>query len=141
MIDIMPFRECEEEFLRKVSSDREKVKAIAEAAEKRYKFVESIKPTANNISFILENHYEIIKELLIALLLKDGLRSKNHQCLFSYFYKRYPQYEYELNLILRLSFLRNRLEYYGELIDKSFYDTHLQDLTKIVDLIKKLAEE
>lgn len=140
MINTMDFKECEKKFFRKVRPDAEKIKAILKAVEKRKEFVESLLITQNNISFIFENYYEIIKELLIAFLLKNGLRSKNHQCLFSYFYKKFPQYEYNINLLLQMSFLRNRLDYYGELVEKSFYDKNKSEIKKVIDLIKKLVE-
>ena len=141
MINIMDWNKCEREFIRKVEPDKEKAKSIVETSLKRLDFIKVITPNKNNISFIIENYYEIIKELLVAMLLKKGLKSKNHQCLFSYFYKKHPDYEYETNLILKLSFLRNRLNYYGELIDKSFYDKNKDEFIKIIDLLLRMVKD
>jgi len=85
MNDLMNWEECENSFVRKVSVDSEKIKSILTAAKLRYEFVKSISSNEKNVSFVFEGYYEIIKELLVALMLKKGLRSKNHQCLFTFF--------------------------------------------------------
>jgi len=96
--------------------------------------------TDENSSFIVEGYYEIIKELLVALLLKNGLKSSNHQCLISFFYREYPNYEFETNLILQMSYFRNRLNYYGEKIDFDFYGKNNEEFDKIIILLKKLVK-
>ena len=75
----------------------ETLQAVKDIAEK--------KATKENVSFIIEGFYEAIKELLTALLLKNGLRSKNHRCLISFFYKNYPKYEKEAYLIEYTQFI------------------------------------
>lgn len=132
---------CEHKFIRKVEVDKEQINSIIETAEKRLEFISSNKATKDNVSFIVENYYEIIKELLVALLLKNGLKSSNHQCLISYFYRKNPDYEFEVNLISQMSYLRNRLNYYGERIDFDFYDKNKDEFNKLIDLIKGLIRK
>jgi len=131
---------CENKFIRKVEADEEQINSIIETADKRPEFIKSNKVTNDNVSFIVENYYEIIKELFVALLLKNGLKSKNHQCLISYFNKEYPDYEFEVNLISQMSFLRNRLNYYGEKIELDFYDKNKDEFNKLIDLTKGLIK-
>lgn len=138
MTDIMDWDLCKAKFMRNIEVDEEQVSSIIETADKRLDFIKSNKATADNVSFIVENYYEIIKELLVALLLKNGLKSKNHQCLISYFNKEYPDYEFESNLISNMSYLRNRLNYYGEKIDFEFYDENKDEFDKLIKLIKGL---
>ena len=138
MTNIIDWNLCKNKFIRNVEVDEEQINSIIETAAKRLKFIKSNKATNDNISFIVENYYEIIKELLIALLLKNGLKSSNHQCLISYFYKEYPDYEFEVNIISQMSYLRNRLNYYGEKIDFGFYDKNKVEFIKLIDLIKGL---
>lgn len=132
---------CLKNFIKRVEIDTEKIESIKETVERRIKYLRSIKVDENNVSFIVEGFYEVIKELLIALLLSRGLRSKNHQCLISYFYKNYPNYEGETNLIARMSYLRNRLDYYGEIIDFGFYDKNKEEINKIINILKNLIIE
>lgn len=138
MKNLMDWGLCEAKFIRKVEVDEEQINFIVETAGKRLEFVKSNKVTNENVSFIVENYYEIVKELLVALLLKNGLKSSNHQCLISYFYKQNPDYEFESNLLSQMSYLRNRLNYYGEKIDFEFYDKNKDEFNKLIDLIKDL---
>lgn len=134
----MDWNECKGEFIREVEIDPAKIKSFIDLTNHRYNFIHPINVDSYNVSFIVENYYEIMKELLIALLLKQGLKSQNHQCLITYFYKTYPQYEFEANLILQMSYLRNRLDYYGESISIDFFNKYKNDFVSIIDLLNKL---
>lgn len=137
---MMNWNECENEFIRQVEVDKERVESILERAIQRKKITESIKVSDENVSFIVEGYYEVIKELLVAYLLKNGLRSKNHQCLITYFYINNKKYEYEANLISQMSYLRNRLDYYGEAIPLSFYNKNKADIKQIIVLLISLIK-
>lgn len=138
----MDWGECEKQFIKKVEIDPSRIKFLVKASELRIKnLLEKKKVTNENVSFIIEGFYEAIKELLTALLLKNGMRSKNHQCLISFFYKNYPEYEKEAYLIGRMSYLRNRLNYYGDLIEFEFYEKNKNEFEKMINLLKKLIEK
>jgi hypothetical protein len=128
---------CKKDFVRKVEIDSERINSIVEMALERFKMAKLLK----EISFKMENYYEVVKELLVAYLLKNGLRSKNHQCLISYFYKENPNYESEAHLIGQMSFFRNRLGYYGEKVPEEFFINNKENFERIIklllDLIKK----
>lgn len=133
----MDWFECKK-FIRDVEPDPEKIDALKQTAELRLNYLKSQRVNKDNVSFIIEGYYEVIKELLTALLLLNGLRSANHQCLISFFYKNYPEYEAETYLISQLCYLRNRLEYYGEAIDFGFYDKNKIELDHIIKILKEL---
>lgn len=141
MRDIMDWGLCREKFIKNVEADTEKAASIVEAAKSRIRHVKGIAVNNDNASFIVEGYYEAIKELLVALLLSKGLRSKNHQCLISYFYKNYLDYEAEANLISQMSYLRNRLDYYGEQIDFGFYEKNKVEFDNIANLLIGLIEK
>ncbi len=136
----MSWRECKRKFIRKVTVDEERVESIKEKALKRLKRARKTKTSKENICFIVEDYYEVIKELLVAYLLKNGLRSRNHQCLISYFYKK-TGYEEEAYLISQMSFFRNRLNYYGEDIPLEFYLKNKRDFERIIKLILSLTDK
>ncbi|NQU78426.1 hypothetical protein HQ545_01525 [Candidatus Woesearchaeota archaeon] len=140
-MNLMDWSKCEKEFIRKVTPDQEKICSIVEMAMSRLEFVKSHTATEKNVYFIVEGYYEILKELLVALLLKNGLKSRNHQCLITYFYREYPDHEFEANLISRMSYLRNRLDYYGEAIDVSFYSKNKEDIEKIIGLLASIVND
>lgn len=141
MTEFMRWNECEEGFIKKVEIDPSKIKSIINITKARLKDITDRKIHEKNVSFVIEGYYEIIKELLIALLLSRGLRSKNHQCLITYFYKNYPEYESESHLIAQLSYLRNRLDYYGEVIELEFYEKNKKEIIKTIDILNKLLEK
>ena len=130
--------ECESKFIRKTEIDKERVNSIIEKAEIRLKLAKTIKINEETVSFVVEDYYEVIKELLVAYLLSKGLKSSNHQCLITYFYKENSDCEYEAKLISQLSFYRNRLNYYGETILISFYEKNKKQFEEIIKFIKNL---
>lgn len=140
MNDVMSWKECQGNFIRKVEPDKEKINSITKTAELRVNYLKKIAVNKDTVSFIVEGYYEVIKELLVALLLVNGLRSKNHQCLISFFYHKYPDYEAESYLISQMSYLRNRLDYYGEVIEKEFYEKNKQEIEEIINLLKELIK-
>lgn len=137
---MMQWSKCETEFIVKVTPDGERIASIIEMAMNRKNFIEQNQETKDNTSFIVEGYYEIIKELLVALLLQNGLKSKNHQCLITYFQRNYPDYEFEANLISKLSYLRNRLNYYGERINLEYYNKNKINITGTIEVLLKLLK-
>ena len=134
----MNWKECEEKFIKEVSIDQERINSIIDKADKRLKRARNTEINKDTVDLVVEDYYEIIKELLVAYLLKNGIRSKNHQCLISYFYKQNLNYEKEALLISQMSFFRNRLNYYGEDIPMEFYQQNKQEFENIIKLLKKL---
>lgn len=138
---LMEWTECEKEFVRKTFIDAEKIKSLVETAVKRQKYIESQEVTKESVSFVIEGYYEAIKELLSAFLLKHGIKSKNHQCLITFFYRQNPDYGYEANLISQMSYLRNRLNYYGEPVEMGFYEKNRKEIKRIIGLLRSKIGE
>ena len=140
MRDFIDWGKCKEEFVRDSEKDPAKINSLIKTAEGRLAFLKSVPYSSERVSFLVEGYYEAIKELLTALLLSHGLRSKNHQCLITYFYKNYPSHEGDAYLIGEMSYLRNRLNYYGEQISPLFYEKNKERIEKIILIIKQLIE-
>ncbi len=137
-LELMPWHVCEAQYIKKVERDPAKIQSVVKTANARLTHLSFQSITSENVSFIIEGYYEAIKELLSAILLSHGMRSSNHQCLISFFLKNYKSYEAEAYFISRLSFLRNRLNYYGEMIDLGFYEQHKVDIDKVIKLLLSL---
>ena len=137
----MDWKECERKFIKKVEVDNERVESIVKNALLRLERARKTESMGINISLIVEDYYEVIKELLVAYMLKNGLRSKNPQCLISYFYKNNREYEKEALLISQMSFFRNRLNYYGEDVPEEFYLENKAFFEKIIKLILNILTE
>ena len=138
--DVMDWNECQRNFIRNVEIDKERIKSIVKKAMQRLERARNTSVNLENVSFVVEDYYETVKELLVAYLLKNGLRSKNLQCLISYFYKQNPRYEREAFLISQMSFFRNRLNYYGEDIPMEFYQKNKDDFEEVVRIILRAIE-
>lgn len=136
--DFIDWSECKKKFIRKTEVDEERIKSLVEKAKQRKQRADNTKLTSKTVSFIVEDNYEVIKELLVAYLLKNGLKSRNHQCLISYFYMKNPKYEREALLISQLSFFRNRLNYYGEDVPVDFYNSRKNEINKIINVLLEI---
>ncbi len=134
---IMSWGKCKREFVRKITPDVEMIESLKEKSTRRSERARQ----GTDTDFIVEDYYEAINELLIAYLLKNGYRSKNHQCLISFFHKENPDYEPEAQLIQQMSFFRNRLNYYGEDIPSQFYEKNKDEFERIITLLLKMIEE
>lgn len=139
MRDLIGWSVCKKNFIKNVEVDLERVESIKKMAMKRY---EKLKRSLDEeVSFLVEDYYEVIKELLVAYLLKNGMRSQNHQCLISYFYYAHPEFESEMDLISQMSFFRNRLGYYGEVVPRDFYDKNKIEFEGIIKILLELVEK
>ena len=129
---------CEKNFIRKVEADLERVESLRKVALIRLRRARESEVVPRYISLIVEDYYEVIKELLVAYLLKNGFRSQNHQCLISYFSKENPELESEAILIGQMSFFRNRLGYYGEEVPIEFYNNKKEDFEHLISVLLDL---
>ena len=91
-------------------------------------------------SIIATDYYEVIKELLTALLLKNGLKSENHECLISFFKNNYD-FDYETNILRQLKNVRNRASYDGVFVKKEYVDTNKLEFHHIIKLLNTLLDE
>jgi len=138
MRDLISWKICEREFIRKVEVDNERIESIKKMALKRYEKIKRTTFSRDEISFLVEDYYEVIKELMVVYLLKNRMRSGNHQCLIAYIYKEHTELENEVDIISQMLFFRNRLGYYGEKIPEEFYETKKGEFDRIVKILLKL---
>ena len=138
MKKIMDWNQCLEDHIKKVKPDNEKINSIIKMCGIRLKVLKQIKIDQETASVIASDYYEVIKELLTALLLKNGLKSDNHECLISFFKQNFPEYEYEANIIHQLKNIRNRVSYDGIFVKKEYIETNKLEFEHIIELIKGL---
>ena len=140
-INIMPWSVCKRSFVRIIKRDDNEVASIIKGAMLRKKRADEDFEKNKYVSFIMEDYYEIIKELLVAYMLKDGLRSKNHQCMISYFLMKNPNCDIEARLVGQMFFYKNKLNYYGKSVPKVFVLDNYNNFNKIIKLILSLIKE
>lgn len=139
--EIMDIERCRKEFMRKVQVDTEKISSILKMCQIELDIISGIKITGNSASKLAKDYYEVIKELLTALLLSHGLKSSNHECLVSFFKANYPKFEYEAGLIHELKNIRNRVSYDGYFISSDYILKNKAEFIHIINLLVKLVKD
>ncbi|HLD05323.1 MAG TPA: hypothetical protein VJG90_06405 [Candidatus Nanoarchaeia archaeon] len=138
MKEIMDYDTCQKEHLRKIQPDLDKVNSILKVIKARLKTIQQIQKDEETTSIIVTDYYEVTKELLTALLLKNGLKSDNHECLISFFKTNYPKYDYEAYAIHQLKNIRNRINYDGLFVDPSYLTQNELEFIHIIELLQEL---
>ncbi|PIN79445.1 hypothetical protein COV16_04135 [Candidatus Woesearchaeota archaeon CG10_big_fil_rev_8_21_14_0_10_34_8] len=141
MREIMSWNICLKEHVKNVEPDHDKIKSIQKMCRIRLRVTKDIELDEETASIIATDYYEIIKELLTALLLKHGLKSNNHECLISFFKENYTKYEYETQTMHSLKNVRNRVSYDGIFVKKEYIDSNKLEFEHCIELLNKLVKE
>lgn len=124
----------------KISPDIEKAKSIMNLASSREKFVKTI--DLNKFSTIIaENYYEIIKELVNAIFLIDGLKTTGenaHKDMIDYLLNYNEFNEEEVFIVQDLRIKRNKSLYEGKMINKDYISLKRKKIDKIIEKLKIL---
>lgn len=134
------FDECIEKGHLMETGDRDTamVEELLKLAGHREAFWKSVKEKAKMFpSLFVEGYYEIIKELATAVLLLDGWKALNHECLFSYLKEKKPDLELDFEYLLELKDLRNSIDYRGVQVSYSLWQ---QNELKIQLTMTRLKE-
>tara|TARA_Y100000310_G_C20423783_1_gene687965 strand:+ start:280 stop:735 length:456 start_codon:yes stop_codon:yes gene_type:complete len=139
--EIMDFERCKKEFIRKADKDIEKIKSLLKMAELELNLISKTEANSDTASKLAKDYYEVIKELLTALLLSHGMKSSNHECLVSFLKMKYPKHEYEAKMVHELKNIRNRISYDGYFVDKDYVAKNKMEFHHIVKLLNGLIIE
>lgn len=92
---------------------------------------------------IVEQYYEVIKELITASMYADGLKTLSHKSLISYLEGNYSKLfeKYEFIFIDETRKLRNDILYYGKQVDASFLVNNEEKLKIIIKKLIKIVNE
>ena len=114
----------------KISKDKERAKDLFEMAKER---LELLKLIPKDKSYkIIEEYYEIIKELLTAIMYLDGYKTLSHIKLIEYFSSNYRELdEVQIKLIDTLRRFRIGIVYYGRKISQEFLINNEKEIKKI----------
>jgi hypothetical protein len=129
----------DEEIFR-ISKDVERARALFEMAKDR---LELLKLLPKDKAYkIIEEYYEIIKELLTAIMYLDGYKTLSHIKLLEYFSSNYRQLDArELKLADTLRKFRIGIVYYGRRISQDFLVNYEEDIIKIIKILLGVVEK
>jgi len=124
----------------KITKDGERGKDLFEMARER---LELIKLLPRDKAYrIIEEYYEVIKELLTAIMYIDGYKTLSHVKLIEYFSANYTLLdESQIKLIDILRKFRNGIVYYGRKISSDFLINNEDEIRQIISVLLKLVEE
>lgn len=127
----------------KITPDKEKAKSIIKLLEQREEFIISINmhkfPT-----IVAENYYEIIKELITAILLINGIKAVGenaHKELIEKFSKYKELNPQEIEIIDDLRIKRNKSLYEGKQIELVYLENKKEKLVRIINTLKNLLNK
>ena len=124
----------------KITPDTEKASSIL----KMISLIEERIKKQDRVKFaplIIVDYYEVIKELITALMLIDGYKTLSHKDLIDYLKERYLD-EFKMNNLVvldSLRVLRNRVAYEGFFIEPSYLDRNEGNFSMIISKLKLLV--
>lgn len=129
----------EEEIFR-ISRDVDRARALFEMAKERLELLKLI--PKDKAYKIIEEYYEIIKELLTAVMYLDGYKTLSHIKLLEYFSSHYKQLDTrELKLVDTLRKFRIGIAYYGRKISQDFLINNEEEIIKIIRTLLSVVEK
>ncbi len=91
---------------------------------------------------IVEEYYEIIKELFTAVMYLDGYKTLSHVKLLEYFSSHYQQLSRkDLKLTDTLRRFRIGIVYYGRRISQDFLVNNEEEIIEVIEVLLKLVEK
>ena len=130
---------AEKEDVFRISKDRARARDLLEMAKERIEIIDLL--PKDKIFKLIEEYYEIIKELLTAVMYSDGYKTLSHIMLIEYFSSNYNELtREEIKLIDVLRKFRNGIMYYGEKVSETFLVNNEVDIKKIIKKLLRLVE-
>jgi len=119
--------------------DQDRAKNLLNKAELRKEFWS--KRYDKKYDFLaVEGYYEMIKELLTALINLEGFKSSNHECLVGFFNENFKEYDYEVEIIDTLRKVRNTIDYRGIYTNEDYLKNNKLEFEHIIKLLEKIIK-
>lgn len=129
--------------VRKVKPDKEMARSILKMVEVRINALNlELDRKDQFASLIVEDYYEIAKEILTALMAIDGYKTLSHEALIGYLKEFYPQFsESEILLADELRQLRNKISYSGFFITPDFVERRGEDIRRLIEKLLAILKD
>lgn len=125
----------------KLRPDKEKARALLKMIAIREKRAQ-LTPFPEFTTLLTEEYYEIIKELITAIMSIDGWKTVSHELLIGYLTKFYLEFSTaELLAIDQLRVIRNDIAYRGVMISPEYLERNQHVLLAIIQQLKKTVNQ
>ncbi len=122
----------------RITKNPVRAKSIFELAKDRFDLIK-IYPK-EKVYKIVEEYFEVIKELIISLFYLEGYKSSGNVELFDYFFKKHNLFnESQKKIIDTLRRMRNGSLYYGEKATINFLINNEYEIEKIISILHKFV--
>lgn len=121
----------------KISNNIPRADSLIEMAKERFADIsKETKPYK-----IIEEYYEIIKEIITSIMYRDGHKTLSHTALIIYLEINYKEInKQEIFIINELRKLRNNILYYGQRVSKEYLINHESEIRKIIQKLFDLRK-
>ena len=120
----------------KLRPDFEKAKGLLKLTELREHKLTSFQLPAET-TLLAEAYYEIVKEIITAIMSIDGWKTLSHELLISYLATFYSEFSTsEVMLIDQLRQMRNDIAYRGIMIKPEYIEGNKKEIIVIINKLK-----
>ena len=137
----MNWKECKEEKIYERKTNPEEARSLLKMAEIRQKDNERREVTEENVSLIVETHWEVQKQLTTALLILEGYKSYSQECLIEFLKQKHDLRKSHAQKMHQLRRLRNDIDYRGKFLDRDYLDRNQDKIQQITENLKQKLEK
>jgi len=122
-------------------TDKNLAIALKKESLERINFVYRLISNSENPKYIVENVYDLLRELVEAKLAIDGYKSYSHEATILYLKKFKEFTDYEISFLDELRKIRNRIKYYGKNIEEDKASKVIEFMELMLPKLKALLKD
>lgn len=137
---MLPWDESSEK-VSKIRPDSEKAKALLKMAELRERRAQTTL-LPEMATLLIEEYYEIVKELITAIMSCDGWKTTSHEILIGYLEKFCLELtKAQIALMDQLRQMRNDIDYRGVMINPEYLERNKAEILAIIIKLKDITNK
>lgn len=125
----------------RIRPDVEKARALLKMVALREQRLKHMTlPTFSTL--LVEDYYEIVKELVTAIMSADGWKTVSHELLIGYLAEFYHEFsQAEISLMDQLRVIRNDIAYRGVMINPEYIQRNRENILSIIEKLKQVLQK
>lgn len=131
----------ENELIETGIKDQAMARELLAMAEHREQFWKEVDKADKYPSLYLEGHYEIVKELSTAILVLEGWKALNHECLFAFLKSKKQDLELDFDYLLELKDTRNSIDYRGVKVSSELWKNNKLKIGIVIKTLKEYIKK
>ncbi|MBS3108908.1 hypothetical protein J4227_00060 [Candidatus Woesearchaeota archaeon] len=133
--------DAKSEDVSRITPEMEKAKSLLLLVALRQKDLRTKEKSEEFATLVVETYYEIVKELITAIMSIDGYKTLSHETLVSYLWHYADNFgSSQIFLIDQLRKTRNDIAYRGIMISPEYLKRNKEQIHEIISKLKRLTE-